>query len=169
MMKILNVLNSIISESRSKFHRLFTTSEGIKFIASKHQTEDRKGYLDYDEIKDIILKAVDSQTKTHTRVGVPNRMLSKLIRNKHLKILDELNKNPKDEKIRFIYKRKDNEDDEIFDFIEFVIARNEDGTFVIVSSTFSDNGDYLKKYGRDAIQARKIMLEKYFHIKTISL
>jgi hypothetical protein len=168
-MKILNVLKTLILENRSRHHRLFTSPEGIKFIASTHQTEDRQSNLSYDEIKDIILNAIDSGVNVHTRVGVPNLMVSRIIRDKYKKILDEFSVNPGEEKIKFVYKRKDNEDEEIFDFIEFILARNDDDSFSVVSSTFSKNGDYLKLHGKDVIQARKIILEKHFHIRTVLL
>jgi hypothetical protein len=168
-MKLLNTLKNIILENRSKENRLFTTPDGIKFIATTHQTFDRKGNLNYGQIRDIILNAIDSGSKVHTRVAVPNRVLSELIAQKYENILYEFSQNPKDKKIKFVYERNDNEDEEVFDFIEFIVGRGGDGNFHIVSSTFSDSGDYLRLYGKDVIQARKIMLEKYFHIRTVLL
>ena len=168
-MKLLNTLKNIILENRTREHRLFTTRDDIKFIATTHQTFDRSGNLSYDEIKDIILNAIDSGIKVHTRVGVPNRVLSRLIREKYETILYEFSKNPEEKKIKFVYERNDNEDDEVFDFIEFIVARGDYGEFLIVSSTYSYDGDYLKLYGKDAVQARKIILEKYFQIRTVLL
>lgn len=168
-MKVLSVLKSIILENRGKHHKLFTAPEGPKFIATTHQTLDRKSNLTYEEIKDIILNAIDSGSNIHTRVGVPNTMLSRLIRDKYKKILYEFSKDPTEKKIKFVFKREDNEDEEVFDYIEFILARDEDNTFLIVSSTFSDNGTYLKLYGKDVVQARKVMLEKYFHLRTVIL
>jgi len=168
-MKILSVLKNIILEDRGRHHRLFTSPEGPKFIATTHQTSDRKSNLNYDEIKDIILNAIDSGINIHTRVGVPNLMLSKLIRDKYKKILYEFSKDPQEKKIKFVFRREDNEDEEVFDYIEFILARSEDNTFLVVSSTFSDDGTYLKLYGKDAVQARKVMLEKYFHLRTVVL
>ena len=77
----------------------------------------------------------------------------------------------KEEKIKFVFKRDDNNDDEVFDYIEFIIGKdNEDKkTFNVVSSTFSPNGNYLKLFGKDAVQARKVVLEKYFHLRTVIL
>ncbi len=169
VMKVLSVLKSIILENRGKHHKLFTAPEGPKFIATTHQTLDRKSNLSYEEIKDIILNAIDSGSNIHTRVGVPNTMLSRLIRDKYKKILYEFSKDPTEKKIKFVFKREDNEDEEVFDYIEFILARDEDNTFLIVSSTFSDNGTYLKLYGKDVVQARKVMLEKYFHLRTVIL
>jgi hypothetical protein len=169
-MKILNVLKNLILEDRGKRHKLFTSPEGVKFISSTHHTEDRKTDLSYDEIKDIILNAIDSGSNVHTRVGVPNLMISQLIKDKHKKIIDEFSKDPKENKIKFVHKRNDNEDEEVFDYIELILGRgNEDKTFLIVSSTFSDTGNYLKLYGKDVTQARKVMLEKYFHFRTVIL
>lgn len=168
-MKILNTLKKLILENRGKYHRLFTAPNDVKFVATSHQTIDRKGNLSYDEIKDIILNSIDSTVGTHTRVGVPNLLLSRLIRKKYEKILLEFDKNPEENKIKFVYERIDNEDDVIFDYIEFILSRGNDNTYSVVSSTFSSDGNYLKLYGRDVVQARKVMLEKYFHLRTVIL
>jgi len=170
VMKILDVLKYIILEDRGKYQRLFTTPNNIKFISSAHHTLDRKADLSYDEIKNIIINSIDSGSNTHTRVGVPNLMISRLIRDKYKKILDEFSKDPKENKIKFVHKRKNNDDEEIFDYIEIIVGRGEDDeTFKVVSSTFSDTGNYLKLYGKDAVQARKVILEKYFHLRTVLL
>ena len=126
-------------------------------------------HLSYDEIKDIILNAIDSGSNVHTRVGVPNLMISQLLRNKYKKIIDEFSKDPKENKIKFVYKRKDNEDEETFDYIELIVGRGSDNSFLIVSSTFSDSGNYLKLHGKDVVQARKVIIEKYFHFRTVIL
>lgn len=172
-MKILDILKHIILENsrRSDKPKLFTTPEGIKFFSSKHHTKDRKTYLSYEEIKDIILNAIDSGVTTHTRVGIPNLMASRLISDKYKKMLDEFSKHPEEDKIKFVYKRKDNEDEEIFDYIELILGRDyeDKNTFNVVSSTFSSSGNYLGLFGKDVIQARKVILEKYFHLRTVLL
>ena len=170
-MKLLNVLKTIILENSSKRHNLYTTSNGIEFISSNHHTKDRHADLSYDEIKDIILNAIDSGSNVHTRVAVPNLMLSRLIRKKYEKILNEFSKNPKEDKIKFVFKREDNNDEEVFDFIEFILGRDnkEKNKFKVVSSTFSSDGNYLKLFGKGVVQARKVVLEKYFHLRTVIL
>jgi hypothetical protein len=170
-MKLLYVLKNIILEDSQKKHNLFTNDDGVKIFSSKHHTKDRETYKSYDEIKDIILAAIDSGSKVHTRVGVPNLMLSRLINKKSEKIIKEFSKNPKEEKIKFVFKRDDNEDEEVFDYIEFIIGRDNENekTFNVVSSTFSPNGNYLKLFGKDVVQARKVVLEKYFHLRTVIL
>lgn len=170
-MKILNSLKTIILESRPKKPKLFTTPDGFKFYSSKHNTIDRKGNLNYDEIRDIILDAIDSGNKVHTRVAAPNLMVYNLIRDKYKKILNEFSKDPKEEKIKFVFRRYDNEDEEVFDYIEFIIGRDSEDVkiFNVVSSTFSSNGNYLGLFGKDAVQARKVILEKYFHLRTVIL
>ncbi len=170
-MKILDALKSIILESRSKPHKLFTTPDDFKFYSSNHNTIDRKGNLSYDEIRDIILDAIDSGSKVHTRVAVPNLMVHKLIRDKYKKILNEFSKDPKEEKIKFVFRRDDNEDEEVFDYVEFIVGRESGDSkrFNVVSSTFSSNGNYLGLFGKDVIQARKVILEKYFHLRSVLL
>jgi hypothetical protein len=171
VMRLLNTLKKIILEDRFKNPKLFTTPDGVRFISSTHHTLDRKANLSYGEIKDIILNAIDSGSKIHTRVAVPNLMLSRLIRKKYEEIIDEFSKDPNEEKIKFIHKREDNEDEEIFDYIEFIVGRDldEKNVFNIVSSTFSHNGNYLNLFGKDVVQSRKVMLENYFHFRTVLL
>ena len=98
-------------------------------------------------------------------------MISQLIRNKYKKILDEFSKDPKEEKIKFVFKREDNQDEEVFDYIEIILGRDyeDKNSFNVVSSTFSDDGTYLGLFGKDAVQARKVILEKYFHLRTVLL
>jgi hypothetical protein len=170
-MKILDSLKTIVLESRFKKPKLFTTPDGFKFYSSTHNTIDRKGNLNYDEIRDIILNAIDSGNKVHTRVAVPNLMVHKLISGKYKKILNEFSKDPKEEKIKFIFRRDDNKDEEVFDYIEFILGRDGEDTktFNVVSSTFSSNGNYLGLFGKDTVQDRKVILEKYFHLRTIIL
>lgn len=168
-MKILKLLNNLILENRGRYNRLFKTPDGISFIATTHQTIDREGNLSYDEIKDIILTAIDSGVNVHTRVGVPNIMLSSIIREKYKNIVKEFSLNPNEKKIKFVFKRNDNEDEEVFDYVEFIISREDPETFFIVSSTFSESGNYLKLYGKNVIQARKVVIEKYFHLRTVIL
>ena len=175
-MKILNVLKDLILENNNRrfdMPRLFTTPDGIKFFSSKHHTKDRKTYLNYKQIKDIILNAIDSGNSTHERVGVPNLMISQLIRNKYKKILDEFSKDPKEDKIKFVFKRDDTNEneEEVFDYIEIILGRDyeDKNSFNVVSSTFSDDGTYLGLFGKDAVQARKVILEKYFHLRTVLL
>ena len=175
VMKMLNVLKNIILENNRRVEnpKLFTTPDGIKFFSSKHHTKDRKTYLNYKQIKDIILNAIDSNSKVHTRVGVPNLMISQLIRKKYKKILDEFSKDPKEDKIKFVFKRDDTEEneEEVFDYIEIILGKDyeDKNSFNVVSSTFSPNGNYLGLFGKDAIQARKVILEKYFHLRTVVL
>ena len=170
-MKLLETLKKIILENREKIPKLFTTPNGIKFFATKHQTIDRFGNLSYDEIKKIILGGIDTGNKTLRRVAVPNIMLSLLIREKYEKILEEMTSNLKEDKIKFVYERKDNDDEEIFDYIEFVLMKDNENPnrFDVITSAFSDDGDFLKLFGRDVTQTKKIILEKYLTISDCRL
>ena len=100
-------------------------------------------------------------------------MISQLIRNKYKKILDEFSKDPKEDKIKFVFKRDDTNEneEEVFDYIEIILGRDyeDKNSFNVVSSTFSDDGTYLGLFGKDAVQARKVILEKYFHLRTVLL
>ena len=51
--------------------------------------------------------------------------------------------NPENKQIIFVKKRKDNEDDEVFSYIE-VLLKKEGNFFYIITSAFSNDGQFLK-------------------------
>jgi len=89
---------------------------------------------------------------------------------KFKKIYNSFINNTSTQKIRFVHIDEDNEYEEKFDYIEFVLSKSRDmKTFTVVTSAYSDNGDFLKKMGRFAEQDPRVILENFGLLPTIYL
>jgi hypothetical protein len=77
------------------------------------------------------------------RIGVSDKILVHIIQEKIDKIIQSFKiHNPCNKRIIFTKKRDNSEDEEFFDFVEFVIQK--DGNELkIVSSAFSEDGNFL--------------------------
>lgn len=170
-MKLFDALKNIILEQLNPGVLLFMTPEFDSFYASKHQTIDRLGNSSFRVIRDIILNALDTPSSTHTRVAVPNTILSSIIEKKYKRVLESINNNTNYDRYKFVYEDKNNMDEDIFSFIEFIIekSKKKNKEYNIVSSTYSDDGNYLKVFKKDGPNQKKIYLENYFHSITILL
>ena len=170
-MKLFDTLKILILEQQNPGVLLFITPEFDSFYASKHQTIDRLGNRPFRVIRDIILKALDTPSSTHTRVAVPNTILSSVIEDNYEKILESINSNLEYDRYKFVYEDQENEDEDIFSFIEFIIekSKKKNKEYNIVSSTYSEDGGYLKVFKQDGPKQKKIYLENYFHSITILL
>lgn len=172
-MKLINLLSILISEGYGNT-LIAVVSDDYKFYVSNHQSssevDGRSGDLTYNQIKTKILDNEYSNNKTKIRYGVPNRMLETLINNKSKKIIDNLNVLKVGDRIRFVYNRTDeHEDEEYFDYIEMVIQKDNDKRFNIITSSFSKDGHYLRLMSFGSVQQPKVFLENYFHLNTIIL
>ena len=112
-----------------------------KIISTHHQWFDRHGDNTYDENVDLFYEKNDADNDY--RVGVSDRILVNIIQDKIDKIIDSFKiHNPCNKRIIFTKRRTNNEDEEFFDFVEFVLQK--DGNELkIVSSAFSEDGNYL--------------------------
>lgn len=168
-MKMLQTLRSIIAEQSDREDLLYISPRGNSFYASSHQSIDRKGNKDFDFIRQSILDSIDSDTSTHERVAVPNDILSQVIELKYPKIIRSFADHSLSDRLKFVYRDEDNEDEEVFDYLEFIIEKSTDRVYVIPTSTYSFDGNYLRFFNKNKPQQKKVMLENYFHIKTIVL
>ena len=56
-------------------------------------------------------------------------------------------------RIRFVKHNESNEYEELFDYTEFVLAKSRDGkSYTIVTSAYSQHGDFLKKNGKGLLR-----------------
>jgi hypothetical protein len=133
----------------------------VRLISSGHQRRDRFGNLTY---KDSVEKYEDflqkrrSKFQVPPRIGVPDKMIVNVFSDNLNKIQNkfkELEKN----KIIFVKEREDNTDDPAFDYIEIIIDK-EGSNYTIVSSAFSEDGEFLKNY-KSTEQQDRVMLEIY--------
>jgi hypothetical protein len=87
-------------------------------------------------------------------------MVRNTFRSELNKVYESFNKiNPENNKLIFIKKRDDNEDDKNFDYMEFLISK--DGNFFnIITSAFSENGNFLKTKDQNK-SAKRVTLEQF--------
>ena len=112
-----------------------------KIISTYHQWFDRHGDNSYDENYDLFFEK--NLSDENYRVGVPDKILIPIIENKIEKIIESFKThNPCNKRIIFIKERNDNQDEEYFDFVEFVLQKDEN-ELKIVSSAFSEDGNFL--------------------------
>jgi hypothetical protein len=170
-MRILETLKSIIIEQVDHENLLFLTPNNETFYSSVHNSIERLGNQDYETIRYMILKSIDSNVATHERVAIPNEILSQVIGNKYEKIINSFKGNSPGDRIKFVYKNEDNKHEEVFDYLEFIVSKskNSRNRYVIPTSTYSDTGNYLRFFNKFKNQQKKVMLENYFHIKTVTL
>lgn len=168
-MYLFEILKSVIIEQVNHEDLLFLTPNNKTFYSSSHNSIDRLGNQDYNTIRNIILNSIDSNIDTHERVAIPNEILSQLIASKYQKIIDSFEGHSPGDRIKFVYKNESNEDEEVFDYLEFIVAKStkSENRYVIPTSSYSFNGNYLKKFDRGSQKQKKINLENYFHIKTV--
>ena len=110
-------------------------------VSTYHQWFDRHGDNDYETNLDLFFEKNADNNKY--RVGVSDQILVPLIKNNGPKIIESFNTiNPCSKRIIFTKKRLDNEDEEFFDVIEFILQKD-NRSLKIVTSAFSEDGLYL--------------------------
>lgn len=110
-------------------------------VSTYHQWFDRHGDNTYDENYDLFFKKNISDDDY--RVGVPDSILIPIIKKEIGKIIESFKMhNPCNKRIIFTKKRSDNQDEEYFDFIEFIVQKDSN-ELKIVTSAFSEDGNFL--------------------------
>ena len=174
-MKLLSLLSSLVLESDLKRKFLGKTKVGgdeIKFFTSPHQYSDRFGQNSFDEVRNYYFTVLDkgAMDEDDIRFAVPDNILRQLLPEKIEQIKDGFINNPNSYKIRFVFRDENNEFEEKFDYIEFVLTKSKDmKSFTVVTSAYSDNGEYLRRMGRYAEQDPKVILERFDLLLTIYL
>ena len=112
-----------------------------KIISTHHQWFDRHGDNSYEENVDLFYEKNNSDNGY--RIGVSDRLLTPLIKNDIGKIVDSFKTHkPCNKRIIFTKRRSNNNDEEYFDVVEFIIQKD-DNELKIVSSAFSEDGNFL--------------------------
>ena len=173
IMNLLSILVDLITEDENKRKFLGQIKFGndkIKLFSSGHQYSDRMGDMTFDEVRDYYFDVLDNNKikEPEIRFGVPDSILRSTILSKLSIIIKSFLDNPKSFKIRFVHFDNDNEYEEKFDNIEFVLSRSRDmKSFTVVTSAYSKDGDFLKRMGKFAEQDPKIILENFDLLPTI--
>jgi len=179
-MNLLDTLESIIvyesgrrKESGKVIFSELIDKKLIQLRSTHHQREERFGNLPYDKIVDKYqeyLETRKSKYQAPPRLAVPDEMVKQTFKNELDKVYKSFKEvNPENNKIIFVKKRNDNEDDNEFNYMEFLI--NKDGNFFnIITSAFSKNGNFLRTKNKDEI-AKRVTLEHLYttNIKVIYL
>jgi len=169
-MKLLNQLAKVILENRGREYRptvLFSNmidNRLIQLLSTKHQRVERFGNQTYDDLVDMYNEFVEtrkSKLQRPPRIAVPDTMVKYFLESNLMKIYYSCeDENPENKQIIFVKKRKDNEDDKVFSYIE-VLLKKEGNFFYIITSAFSKDGQFLmtdveeKKSNRVRLEARK--------------
>lgn len=145
-MKLLQSLSELILEVRKQDIKRAEISYGdkiIKIISTYHQWFERHGDQSYQEILNLYDKVSLKDYKY--RIGVPDNMIINLIKNNLQKITGSFDQlQPGKNRVLFIKKRVEDYDrDPVFNFIEFVLQKNSDTEYLIITSAFSDDGLFL--------------------------
>lgn len=145
----MNNLRGIVKKILLEYTDKYPIRKGIfqyngnqyNIVSTYHQWFDRHGDNDYETNLDLFFeKNVDNNKY---RVGVSDEILVPLIKNNGSKIIESFdNINPCSKRIIFTKKRNDNEEEEFFDVIEFIIQKD-NRSLKIVTSAFSEDGLYL--------------------------
>jgi hypothetical protein len=119
----------------------------IQLLSTKHQRVERFGNQSYDDLVDMYneyLETRRSKFQKPPRIAVPDMMVKDFFESNLMKIYYSFeDENPENKQIIFVKKRKDNEDDDVFSYIE-VLLKKEGNFFYIITSAFSKDGQFLK-------------------------
>lgn len=179
-MKLLSTLKYIIlketKNNKPKGTTIFSKLVDNKLIELKstyHQRKERFGSETYDEIVDKYKEYLEtrrSKFQKPPRLAVPDSMIKKLFSKNVEKIYDSFKEeSPTNNQLILVHKRKNNEDDKEFDYMEVLLSK--DGNFFnIITSAFSSDGDFLKtkveekKTERVVIERKSLNNIKVIHI-----
>ena len=157
MNDIRNIIKTILLEYKKqpiKRGDIKHNGKTYSLFSTEHQWFDRHGDNDYETILDLFFEKNVGDNKY--RIGVPDEIITSIVKNDISKIIlgfEEVN--PCSNRIVFTKKRIDNEDEEFFDVIEFVLQKNET-KLEIITSAFSEDGLYL--YFGPKIKAKTDMI-----------
>jgi hypothetical protein len=135
----------------------------IQLKSTYHQRQERFGAKSYDELVDIYknyLETRRSKYQTPPRIAVPDQILKKVFEDNLKKIQSYFSdENPENGQLIFV-KKRENEDEKNFDYIEFLIKK-EGNFYYIITSSFSQDGQFLKTREKEK-KSKRVTLE-FFH------
>ena len=168
-MKLLNQLVTVILEQGAEnrptvLYSNIINNKLVQLLSTKHQRVERFGNQTYDDLVDMyneFMETRKSKFQKPPRIAVPDTMVKDFFESNLMKIYYSFeDENPENKQIIFVKKRKDNEDDKVFSYIE-VLLKKEGNFFYIITSAFSKDGQFLmtdveeKKSNRVRLEARK--------------
>jgi len=119
----------------------------IQLKSTYHQRKERFGADSYDEIVDKYYEYLEtrrSKFQVEPRLAVPDSMIENLFSKNLEKIYNSFKEeSPSNNQIIFVHRRKNNEDKKKFNYME-VLLKKDGNFFNIITSAFSDDGEFLK-------------------------
>ena len=153
-MKLTKILSQLIledSEGNEPIAEFEYGGNQITLYTTWHQSIGREGYKSLDEIVDIYEDNFFNRPKNYKRTGVPNDLIKRIfiknfptIQNK----MSKLNLVRPDNTMIFVKRVGETyELPEYMNYAEMVLLTEDLENYKIVTSAFSQKGDYLKKFG----------------------
>jgi hypothetical protein len=168
-MKLLSTLKNIIlfesSHKKPTGTVIFSRLMDNKLIQLKSTFHQRKERFGSDSYEDIVEKYRDfietrkSKFQQEPRLAVPDSMIKNLFSENIENIYKSFEKEkPENDRLIFVHKRKDNEDEKKFDYIEILLTKD-GNNFYVVTSAFSKDGDFLKTKNEEK-KSRRVTVEQ---------
>lgn len=160
-MKLLPALQKIlfleINRRSPVLSSFMYNGELVTLKSSYHQSFERNGNYDYEQTVDFYYDMTEKNPRY--RIGVPNTMIRDVFNEKFIKIDKSFSEMKFSEnRIIFVANNKYQEPDFDFQYLEFILQK-ENNNYTIVTSAFSEDGNFLFNFKR----TKKIRLsEKYY-------
>lgn len=148
-MKLTNTLNQVIYENirlEGKYVTSFVYDGFLIYLfATFHQWSERKGSNSLEEIVDMYEYNFSNNPRYYNRIGVPNKLIGEIFTNNFKVIKSEMMKS-KSENMVFFVKNMDEFLDlpDYMDHAEFILATDDFKNYTIITSAFSNRGNFLK-------------------------
>ena len=155
-MKLTNLLSQIIlEEGEGTIPVTHFVRDGflINLTATYHQWKERQGTKSLGDIVEIYEDNFVNNPKFYERVGVPNKMIKDIFINEFdviKKRMSKLSLVRPNNTVVFIKEVGESLNlPQYMDFAEIIILTEDLKNYKIITSVFSENGTYLKKFGKN--------------------
>ena len=153
-MRLTNLLSQLIlveGESTTPVTHFVRDGFLINLTATYHQSRERQGTKSLGEIVEIYEDNFVNNPKFYERVGVPNKIIKDIFINEFDTIKKAMSKlslvRPNN---TIVFSKRVGESlnlPQYMDFVEIIILTEDLKNYKIITSVFSLNGNYLKKFG----------------------
>jgi hypothetical protein len=155
-MKLTNLLSQIIlEEGEGTLPITHFVHDGylINLKATYHQWKERKGTKSLKEIVDIYEHNFVNNPKFYERVGVPNKIIKEIFTNEFDLIKKRMSKlslvRPNNTVIFIKEVGESLELPHYMEFVEIILLTEDLKNYKVITSVFSENGQYLRKFGKN--------------------
>lgn len=155
-MKLTKILSQLILEGNEDTKPIAGFEYGgnqITLYSTWHQSIDREGYKSLDEIVDIYEYNSAYNPTYYKRTGVPNELIKRIFIKNFSTIQNKMSKlslvRPNNTIIFIKRVGERYELPEIMNYAEMVLLTEDLENYKIITSAFSENGDYLKNFGKN--------------------